>query len=442
MRAPSILTALALAISLAAVDVRAQSDEAEDYGCIVCHGEAELWEGEDQRYHVTAEALSADIHWESGLRCHDCHGGDPGEVDYGAAHAEEAGFRKIESPKDIPGFCGHCHSSIEYMRRFDPSPRVDQAEEYWTSGHGKRLKESGDPKVATCVSCHGGRHGTRAVNDLNSSVYPTRVAETCATCHADAEKMSGYTYHDRPLGSDQYAKWKESVHGVALVKKGDLSAPTCNDCHGNHGALPPEIGSVVNACGSCHGKVASLFAQTRMKHRFEEVGLPGCATCHNYHDIEKPTDAMVGMGPDSTCARCHSEGRHGATTVGAEGSRAMRENLERLKAGIADAEARLASAERLGMEVQRPKFELAQARSALTNARTLVHTMSLEKFMEPISKGLEVAGRVKASADEAHEEHGARRRWLVGSLVLIAAAIAVLIVVIRKLPLPQEGASN
>ena len=66
----------------------------------------------------------------------------------------------------------------------------------------------------------------------------------------------------------------------ALLKKGDLGAPTCNNCHGNHGAVPPAVGSVANACGTCHGKIAELFATTRMKHRFVEEKLPGCATCH------------------------------------------------------------------------------------------------------------------------------------------------------------------
>ena len=41
-----------------------------------------------------------------------------------------------------------------------PSPRTDQLAEYWTSGHGKALKATGDPKVATCISCHGKPHGS------------------------------------------------------------------------------------------------------------------------------------------------------------------------------------------------------------------------------------------------------------------------------------------
>ena len=85
------------------------------------------------------------------------------------------------------------------------------------------------------------------------------------------------------------------------MDKGDLGAPTCNNCHGNHGAVPPAVGSVANACGICHGKIAGLFADTRMKHRFEEEKLPGCATCHDSHAIQVPSDKMVGMRGGAVC---------------------------------------------------------------------------------------------------------------------------------------------
>ena len=57
------------------------------------------------------------------------------------AHQAKDDFRAVKSPADIPDFCGRCHSNIEYMRHFNPSPRTDQLAEYWTSGHGKQLKK-------------------------------------------------------------------------------------------------------------------------------------------------------------------------------------------------------------------------------------------------------------------------------------------------------------
>ena len=80
------------------------------------------------------------MHWQKGVRCQDCHGGDP-TVQEIKAHQANDDFRAIKSPADIPDFCGRCHSNIEYMRHFNPSPRTDQLAEYWTSGHGKQLKK-------------------------------------------------------------------------------------------------------------------------------------------------------------------------------------------------------------------------------------------------------------------------------------------------------------
>ena len=144
--------------------------------------------------------------------------------------------------------------------------------------------------MATCISCHDkphgtaadqGKHGIRPVADPASRPsIRTRVAKTCSKCHSDKKLMAGRQYHGKPLPCDEYAKWRRSVHGQALLEKGDLSAATCNNCHGNHGAVPPQVDCVANACGACHGKIAKLFANTRMKHKFDEVGLPGCATCH------------------------------------------------------------------------------------------------------------------------------------------------------------------
>ncbi|MHC4404224.1 MAG: cytochrome c3 family protein, partial [Planctomycetota bacterium] len=287
----------------------------EGYTCTFCHADSETFDDDTKHLLVTEEDLAGDIHWQKGLRCHDCLN-DTATTENYVDHRDDPSFRAAASPADVPAFCGHCHSSIEYMRRFDPLARVDQEMEYWTSGHGRRLKATAedesqevDASVATCTDCHG-RHGILAVDDQQSPVYPTRVAETCATCHADEKMMADRTYHDRLLGHNQYELWRGSVHGYALEEQGDLSAPTCNDCHGNHGAIPPGVDSVANACGTCHRKIAKLFAETRMKHKFQEDGLPGCAVCHGNHQPVRPPedDEMLGMeGDRALCAKCHED---------------------------------------------------------------------------------------------------------------------------------------
>jgi predicted CXXCH cytochrome family protein len=416
-----------------------------DYSCSLCHRkEGELW---NESTPVTDEShLAADIHWQKGLHCHDCHGGAPALADF-KNHRDDPTFRSVRSRADIPAFCGHCHSNIETMRRFAPSARIDQEAEYWTSGHGRRLKASimedasaPDSAVATCVDCHGG-HGMLAVKNVNAPVYPTNVAQTCARCHADQAKMGGRNFNGRPLGHHQFDQWRRGVHGQALLEKGDLSAATCNDCHGNHGAMPPGVDSVANACGACHGKIAKLFAETRMKHKFEEVGLPGCATCHGTHETAQPGDEMLGMQANSVCARCHNpqNPQYGATVAGEVAARAMRERLDSLKAQITTCEALVRDAERLGMEVRGPRFDLRQAFDSLTNARTLVHSFKPAPLEEALGEGLKVTGEVETRARAALREHTSRRIWLAASLVPLLLVVALLVLYIRTLPLASAA---
>jgi predicted CXXCH cytochrome family protein len=391
--------------------------------------------GELQRLLVTQADLVNDIHWQKGLQCHDCHGGDPTQLDFLKAHAATSGFRHAKPAINLPDFCGHCHSDPEYMRRYSPSLRTDQAAIYWTSGHGQKLKQ-GDDKVATCISCHGGRHNLRAVADTTSPVYPTNVATTCGTCHSDAERMAGREHRGRPIGHEQVELWKRSIHAKLLLEQGDMSAPTCNDCHGNHGALAPEIGSVANVCGTCHVKIGELFSQTRMKHRFEEVNLPGCATCHDNHEILSPTDEMLGMQSGAVCLKCHNEGQFGATFVGARVAQDLRRGLDELKTRITTAEERLDRAERLGMEVREPRFQLRGAEDALTNARTAIHSFSTDITNEALHAGLAVCDEVEQAAQKAIDEYTHRRIWLAASLAPIFIVVGLLLLYIRTLPVP------
>jgi predicted CXXCH cytochrome family protein len=252
--------------------------------------------------------------------------------------------------------------------------------------------------------------------------------------------MAGRTYNDQPLGHEQYNQWRSGIHGQALLEKGDLSAPTCNDCHGNHGALPPGVGSVANACGTCHGKIAKLFADTRMRHAFERVGLPGCATCHGAHHTIQPSDEMLGMGDQTVCVQCHNPDnpQYGATLAGGETARQLRQRLELLKADIAQAEQTIQQAERLGMEVRGPRFDLREAFDALTNARTMIHTFQPQPVDELLDAGLNVTTQVNGAAQSALNEHTYRRLWLAGSLLPILVVIGLLLLYIRSLPVPSQ----
>src|SRR2546421_2934487 len=138
--------------------------------CIECHIKLE-----DPRLSAPAKAFDNDIHHARGLSCNDCHGGDPNDDTKAGAKDPRKGYLGKPKTLDIPAYCGKCHSDANLMKRFNPSLRVDQEKEYYTSVHGRLLKEKGEARVATCISCHS-VHGIRAPSHPLSSVYPANVA--------------------------------------------------------------------------------------------------------------------------------------------------------------------------------------------------------------------------------------------------------------------------
>src|SRR5690242_8139173 len=237
------LFALAAAILLPASLPLSAADTPNS--CLDCHSAL------DAPLQVTPERFSQDIHAQKGLTCASCHGGDPTKSDMDAM-SKAAGFKGKPSRKDIPALCGKCHSDGAFMRQYNPSLRTDQFSQYQTSVHGKLLAK-GDTKVAVCIDCHG-VHDLRPASDTRSTVHPLNVAQTCSRCHADAAYMKGYS-----IPTDQFAGYSASVHHEALAVRGDLSAPTCTTCHGNHGAAPPGVGTVQNVCATCHGFQSQLI---------------------------------------------------------------------------------------------------------------------------------------------------------------------------------------
>jgi len=243
------------------------------------------------------------------------------------------------------------------MKKYNPGRRVDQLAEYRSSGHGKALAK-GDTAVAQCASCHGA-HGILPVKDLRSPVASPNVAKTCNRCHGDAKLMGAHK-----LPSDVYAKYEKSVH-FAARQKGDLSAPTCNSCHGNHGAVPPEVGSVANVCGTCHVVFAEQFKLSPHWEAFKDMGLPGCVTCHENHEILKPTDAYLADGPQGKCGSCHEKGSKGASAAAT-----MLSEITRLDAETREAKRIVGRASEAGMEVSRVEFELTGSPWRRGRART------------------------------------------------------------------------
>jgi predicted CXXCH cytochrome family protein len=388
--------------------------------CLDCHLELE-----DETLTPAATSFSEDVHAKAGLTCAACHGGDPTanveDGDYSRAMDPAKGYIGVPERSAIPGTCGRCHSDAGYMHRFDPNLAVDQVAQYRTSVHGQKLAE-GDARVAECASCHRA-HGILPVKDPRAPVYPTQIPETCGTCHARAEYMSPYG-----IPTTQLEEYRSSVHGEALFGRGDLGAPTCNSCHGNHGAAPPGIDTVSRVCGSCHAVQRELFAASPHQEAFQSMEFPECETCHDNHATAKPDDAMVGAGEGAVCLQCHSEGED-ALAVAAT----IRERIEELKASEAQARELVERAGRAGMEVSDAEVALIDASQSLVEARNLVHSFATGPVEDKVKEGLAITKKAEAMGAAALEELDFRRIGLAISLVFILVMVLGLYLKIRQI---------
>ena len=352
--------------------------------CLDCHADLPDPLG------VTQEKFSQDIHAQKGLDLCQLSRWRPHQRRSRQSHEPKAGWKGKIERRQIPQLCGSCHSDPAYIRQFNPSLRTDQLGQYHTSVHGKR-SAAGDTKVAVCTDCHS-VHDIRAPSDPRSTVNPVNVANTCARCHADANYMKGYS-----IPTDQFAKYSTSVHHEALVVRGDLSAPTCTTCHGNHGAAPPGVDKVQNVCSNCHAFQAQMYEKSSHKKAFEAASLPGCVVCHSNHGITYPTDAKLGTGADAVCMRCHTPGdRCDQARAG------LLADLTQLDKAIKNADKALRLAESSGMEVSEARSAQDQAEDSLTKARVTVHSFRTDLVDQDIQAGLKIAAKNLQAGQAGH----------------------------------------
>src|SRR5207302_1827054 len=141
----------------------------------------------------------------------------------------------------------------------------------------------------SCSGCHGGKPTDDMMSKEIGQRWPSEEARHkdrswipafCARCHADPAFMRGY---NPAMPTNQLEEYERSVHGKALLEKGDLGAPACNGCHGSHAAMPPAVASVAQVCRRCHAQNGILFDGSRHKTAFEEHRWPECGQCHGKH---------------------------------------------------------------------------------------------------------------------------------------------------------------
>jgi predicted CXXCH cytochrome family protein len=172
-------------------------------------------DGQVRQLHVPGAKFEKSVH--GSLPCIMCH-----QAITSIPHPPAARQAKVD--------CGLCHS--------------EQKAEYLTSVHGREAVEKGNPKAATCVSCHSAHE----IGSPKQDATRIAIVKSCGGCHEDRFKTYTDTYHGQ-------------VHmlGYAYTAK-------CFDCHGSHGIQrvkdPTSTVHPVNrlhTCQKCHTNATPGF---------------------------------------------------------------------------------------------------------------------------------------------------------------------------------------
>jgi cytochrome b subunit of formate dehydrogenase len=321
--------------------------------CVLCHSTPEFWAGKQATYYIPPDGLANDVHYQRGVKCHECHGGNPTALDISAAHASEDITGSLVPFGGITKSCGRCHESqlaglsqgvhksvlqgsgganelmscktchsdrghailpVEHPdspvylgNQVNTCKGCHEAEfsDYRKSGHGHGLFESGLASAA-CADCHGAHGIYRAANE-NSTLHVTNVADTCAKCHRLIQERLNLSIHGRGEGPGRNA--------YVVAPGGDTHRrPSCTDCHVGHDLPDPRSSASrqqqANRCGECHTDLQTAY-QLSMHGELSDLGYTAgakCADCHGAHDIlplSDPNGKMSLGNRIATCASCH-----------------------------------------------------------------------------------------------------------------------------------------
>ena len=273
-----------LVLALAPLQAAPAKEKAKE-SCFDCHSDTtmtkEVQGGQPKSLFVDEAKFGKAVH--ASLKCRDCH-----------ADLKDDHSGGTNPPGKV--HCGNCHAGEDKI--------------YQTSIHGMS-QALGSSAAATCTSCHG-NHYIVPVHQTDSPVYKMNLPKTCAACHANKAISDEYKMRYPSVG----AQYMESIHGKALLVKGLIVAPSCNDCHGIHDikrsvdrSSPINHANVAKTCGKCHVTVEEVYNKSihgQLLAKGDPRG-PVCIQCHSAHSIETPVSGHFKAGSDMICGKCHAE---------------------------------------------------------------------------------------------------------------------------------------
>jgi hypothetical protein len=384
-----------------------------------------------------ATAYRTDVH-RGALRCVDCHGGNAlATRDKDKAHDAAKGYRGRPERKAIPELCGNCHADPRRMALH--SLATDELALYRVSAHGIAVLQRGRTDAAVCSDCHGA-HGILPSHDRRAPTAAINQPATCARCHADQAMMS-----KAGLPHDTVARFLDSVHGHVLIDEDARGAPSCADCHGAHGARPPDARDVVQVCARCHGATGDIYRDSahgrseemncrtcHVDEKGREYDRSDCTTCHGTHSIQVTTDAALQGDVPGHCDHCHREPGEAQEFVRTvlDGKQDLRRRLNETRADCIRLRER-------GLFLENESSFLRESQRSMVSARPKLHGVVIETMRRHFEDGVRRQEQAKEMIGK--RDHVLRDRALVlgGIAAFLLMFAAVLGVRLRELRRPR-----
>jgi hypothetical protein len=260
---------------------------ASDEDCLACHGDQGLKSEKGQSVFVDKEKFSSSVHGQAGISCLECHS-------------------DLKTVKDFPHpaplstvDCSGCHG--------------DSFKQLAGSVHDPALNK-GRAIIVSCKDCHG-THSIRAKDDIESTVFPLNLPQTCEHCHLEKVITA--------RGVEFIRQYEKSIHFQALQKSGLTVSADCGDCHGAHAIrkvndTTSQVSrkNIIRTCGRCHVGVEKNYLDGVHGKDYTKgiKDVPVCTDCHNEHEILSHQDAgsrIYATRVASVCSRCHDDERLG-----------------------------------------------------------------------------------------------------------------------------------
>jgi predicted CXXCH cytochrome family protein len=187
-----------------------------------------------------------------------------------------------------------------------------------------------------CLGCHGNPSLSMTLpsgeelslfvsqDQLDRSVHSNKGIE-CEACHNDistyphpeikyntARELSlNYYQTCEKCHSTIYEKTQDSMHAQAAAE-GNLDAPVCTDCHGQHDTqAPDEPRSLISdTCSECHAEIVDTYKQSIHGAALLDENnpdVPVCTDCHGVHNIQDPRTELFRVQSPELCAGCHAD---------------------------------------------------------------------------------------------------------------------------------------